>query len=56
MTDSTQIGDGEISLRYQLIFIFGVVVGILATVGYALDPHLPQPVKKQIKTILSSLF
>lgn len=55
MTNSTKIGDGKIPPRYQLIFIFGVVVGIIATVGYALDPYLPQPVKKQIKTVLSSL-
>ena len=56
MASSTQIGDGKIPLQYQLIFVFGVVLGILASIGYALDPYLPQSVKKQIKAKLSTLL
>lgn len=49
MTNATQIGDGKISLRYRMVFVFGVIIGFFATFGYALDSHLPQPVKELIK-------
>jgi hypothetical protein len=29
--------------------ICGVIIGFFATFGYALDSHLPQPVKELIK-------
>lgn len=48
----TRIGGGEISLRYRIVFVLGVVVGMLSTVGFALAPYLPQPVKELIKAVL----
>ena len=52
MTRGTRIGGGEIPLRYRVVFALGVVVGLLATVGFALAPYLPESVKDLIKSVL----